>query len=104
MAPVLPRRRVIQMARTYQDKVAHAEAIAERLANRDRTKDQWRSSEPLHRIADAFREQVAAERQVNLAIIAAREAGFSWTAIGMALGVSKQTAMQRFAKLVEAGV
>jgi hypothetical protein len=42
--------------------------------------------------------------QVNLAVISAREAGFSWTAIGMALGVSKQTAMQRFSKLVEAGV
>jgi hypothetical protein len=92
------------MARTYQDKAAHAEAIAERLANRDRTQDQWRSSEPLHRIAEAFRDQVAAERQVNLAVVSAREAGFSWTAIGMALGVSKQTAMQRFAKLVEAGV
>jgi hypothetical protein len=92
------------MARTHLDKRAHAEEIADRLANRDPDETAWRSSEPLIQLADAFREQVEAEVKVHRAIISAREAGHSWRAIGMALGISKQTAQQRFAKLVEAGI
>jgi hypothetical protein len=92
------------MARTYLDKLAHAEEISDRLANREPGTVNWQSAEPTLRVAEAFRELVEAETKVNRAIMSAREAGASWTAIGHALGVSKQTAMQRFAKLVEAGV
>jgi hypothetical protein len=42
---------------------------------------------------------VAAEAKVAEAVKAAREAGLSWTAISMMLGVSKQTAEQRFGKV-----
>jgi hypothetical protein len=86
------------MARTNVEKQAAAEAIAERLANRNQEETLWRSSEPLRRIADAFRAQVSAEGKVVEAVKAAREAGFSWSAIGMMLGVSKQTAQHRFGK------
>lgn len=78
--------------------MAAADAIAERLASRDQDEMVWRSSEPLRRIADAFREQVAAEAKVAEAVKAARQAGFSWNAIGLMLGVPKQTAQQRFGK------
>jgi hypothetical protein len=86
------------MARTNLEKQAAADAIAERLANRNQEETQWQSSEPLRRIAEAFRAQVEAERKVAEAVGAARESGFSWSAIGMMLGVSKQTAQHRFGK------
>jgi dihydroxyacetone kinase len=41
----------------------------------------------------------AAESALRAAVRAAREAGDSWTVIGAALGVSKQAAQQRFAKV-----
>lgn len=41
----------------------------------------------------------AAESELRAAVRAAREAGDSWTVIGAALGVSKQAAQQRFAKV-----
>jgi hypothetical protein len=87
------------MAKTHLEKLAAADAIAERLANRNQEETVWRSSEPLRRIADAFRAQVAAEVKVAEAVKAARKAGFSWSAIGMMLGVSKQTAQHRFGKV-----
>jgi hypothetical protein len=49
-------------------------------------------------VAEASHRQVEAEAKVTEAIKAAREAGFSWSAIGMMFGVSKQTAQQRFGK------
>jgi hypothetical protein len=87
------------MAKTHLEKLAAADAIAKRLANRNQEETVWRSSEPLRRIADAFRAQVAAEVKVAEAVKAARKAGFSWSAIGMMLGVSKQTAQHRFGKV-----
>ncbi len=50
-------------------------------------------------MAEAFRAQVTAEANVTQAVKAARKAGFSWSAIGMMLGVSKQTAQHRFGKV-----
>jgi hypothetical protein len=89
------------MAKTHVEKLAAADAIAERLANRNQEETVWRDSEPLRRIADAFREQVTAEGKVADAVRAARGDGFSWSAIGMMLGVSKQTAQHRFSKAVK---
>jgi hypothetical protein len=42
---------------------------------------------------------VAAEARVAEAVKAAREAGCSWLSISMVLGVSKQTAQQRFRRV-----
>ena len=92
------------MARTHLDRLAAADAIAERLANRDQDATLWQSAEPLRRVAEAFREQVAAEAKVTQSVKAAREAGCSWLSIGMMLGVSKQTAQHRFAKIDIDGV
>ena len=87
------------MARTNLEKLAAAEAIAERLATRTQEETVWRSSDSLRRIADAFRAQVAAELKVAESVKAARDEGFSWSAIGTMLGVSKQTAQHRFGKV-----
>jgi hypothetical protein len=84
------------MARTTIDKLAAADAIAERLANRNQDESVWRDATPLRRIAEAFHEQVVAEKKVAEAVKAARSEGFAWSTIGTMLGVSKQTAQQRY--------
>lgn len=48
------------------------------------------------RIIAARKDLDAAEQELRDAVAAAREAGDPWTAIGAALGVSKQAAAQRF--------
>ena len=71
--------------------------VAQRLARRDRSGTPWREGAPLRRIEKARRATDAAERALVEAVRAARDEGYSWTAIGLALGgISKQAAQQRF--------
>jgi hypothetical protein len=42
--------------------------------------------------------RVALEREIRTAIYVGRKAGLSWSAIGEALGVSKQAAQQRYGR------
>lgn len=84
------------MARTITDKQRAAEEIAERLASRDPADTEWRDGAPLRRIADAFSRSVSAEAELADLVRAARADGYSWTAIGAVLGISKQTARQRY--------
>ena len=71
--------------------------VAELLANRDRTRDVWREGAALRRIEKALRATETAEQALERAVRAARDLGYSWTAIGLALGgISKQAAQQRF--------
>lgn len=43
----------------------------------------------------------AAEKQLNMAVVRARGGGVSWERIGEAIGISRQSATERFAKLVD---
>jgi hypothetical protein len=71
--------------------------VADRLARRDRSRTNWRDGAPLRRIEKARHATEAAERVLAESVQAARDDGYSWTAIGLALGgVSKQAAQQRF--------
>ena len=48
----------------------------------------------------AQREAASARYRVKAAVLAARQAGASWTEIGAALGVSSQAAWKRYAGAV----
>jgi hypothetical protein len=50
----------------------------------------------LRRIGPAKRDASAAEDELRDAVRAARLAGYSWSAIGRTLGVSKQAVRERF--------
>lgn len=50
----------------------------------------------LRRIGLAKRDIAAAEGELRDAVRAARVAGYSWSAIGRTLGVTKQSAQERF--------
>ena len=51
---------------------------------------------PLDRIASALRAQQEADERLRRAVAAARAAGHSWEAIAQVLGVTRQTAHERF--------
>jgi hypothetical protein len=73
--------------------------VAERLAHRDQTRTDWRSGASLRKIEKARLATDTAERALVDAVHAARDEGYPWTAIGLALGgVSKQAAQQRFSE------
>lgn len=81
------------MARTITQKERAAAEIAKRLESSEAN---WRDAAPLRRIAEAFHAQVEAERELAAAVADARAQGHPWAQIAMMLGVSKQTAQQRF--------
>jgi transposase len=89
------------MARTTSEKNQVANEIAERLAKRDPERTDWRDAEPLRRIAEKFKQSVAAEADVAEAVAAARDEGYSWASIAAMLGVSKQTAQHRYGHQVD---
>jgi hypothetical protein len=60
-----------------------------------RTLGDW-ESDPIGALRECRRAATALEKAMWQTVGAARDAGQSWTAIGDALGVTKQTAWQRF--------
>ena len=60
-----------------------------------RTLGDW-ESDPIGALGECRRAATALEKAMTQTVAAAREAGLSWTAIGDALGVTKQTAWERF--------
>jgi hypothetical protein len=59
-----------------------------------------RDASHLRDIIAAVEQTRVAEAELRRAVHAAREAGDSWTVIGMALGVTRQAAQKRFAVVV----
>ncbi|WP_099024342.1 hypothetical protein [Mycolicibacterium palauense] len=57
-----------------------------------------RSATHIRRIIAANEALDAAQAELNAAVAAARKAGDTWDAIGVALGVSRQAAYQRFGR------
>ncbi len=57
-----------------------------------------RHARHLRRISAAAAALADADQELNAAVAAARAAGDTWAMIGIALGVSRQAAYQRFGK------
>lgn len=57
---------------------------------------------PYRRLLEARRGRVSAEAETAAAVLAARDAGLSWAAIGRGLGVSAQAAQKRYSRLAHA--
>lgn len=64
----------------------------------DPTTIEWRDAQHFRRIVRAREHLEAAERELRDAVAAARKAGDSWTVIGAALGVTRQSAWERFGR------
>ena len=74
------------------------EALADWVESDDFQLDpgEFRDGAVLRRIAAADEAVERARRELDDEVAAAREAGFSWMLIGLALGISRQAAQQRF--------
>lgn len=57
-----------------------------------------RDGSRLREVAEASRAVRDADERLRAAVKAAREAGDSWTAIGLVLGTSKQNAHRKFSQ------
>ena len=62
-----------------------------------------RDASHMRRIIAANEALEAAQTELRDAVNAAREAGDSWAVIGVALGISRQAAQQRFATIRAGG-
>jgi hypothetical protein len=62
---------------------------------RVRADGDW-ENEPLDGLREACRVSTALDKLTRDSVQRAREAGHSWTEIGAALGVAKQTAWERY--------
>jgi len=60
-----------------------------------RTLGDW-DAHPIEALRECCRAETALEKAIWQTVHTAREASHSWTEIGAALGVTKQTAWQRF--------
>ena len=61
-----------------------------------------RDASHIRRIIAANEALGAAQADLNAAVLAARRAGDTWDAIGVALGITRQGAYQRFGKSADA--
>jgi hypothetical protein len=52
-------------------------------------------------IRDANEKVLAAQALLEVRVIAARQAGMSWIVVGKGIGISRQSAQERFEKLPE---
>lgn len=80
---------------------AHSDAdLAERseswLDSLDPATAEWRAATQFRRIVRAREAYDEAEQHLRESVAAARAAGDSWTIIGVALGISRQAAWERF--------
>lgn len=73
-----------------------AERAAERFEALDVDHLEWRDAAPLRAIAEANEGIQAAKDRLAAAVEAARVERFSWQAIGVMLGISRQAAQERF--------
>jgi hypothetical protein len=76
------------------DETEHAERLLEAL---DPATAEVENTEDLRAVATAADTLAADEAQLTEAVEIARAHGRSWTRIGIALGVSRQAARQRYA-------
>src|SRR3954452_13341451 len=84
------------MPRSYDEIVRLSEAMADQLEN-DTTEPAISPEESALRGA-VLRRSIA-EGEVGQAVVAARTAGMSWAAVGLAVGTSGEAARQRYGKL-----
>lgn len=84
------------MPRSYDEIVRLSEAMADQLEN-DTTEPAISVEESALRGA-VLRRSIA-EGEVGQAVVAARTAGMSWAAVGLAVGTSGEAARQRYGKL-----
>lgn len=84
------------MPRTVDEILEHAVELAERFESYEPHREDLRDPEAVLDLRDAVAQRARAEAAVRDAVAAARETGYSWSAIGLILGTSGEAARQRY--------
>ena len=87
------------MPRSIQEILDHADELARRFENYNPSNDERPVAEFV--LQRAVVERDRSERQIGLAVEAARAEGLPWSRIGALLGTSAQAAQQRYGSLAE---
>jgi hypothetical protein len=89
------------MPRTVDEILQHADQLAARFENYEPYPADELDPGAVALLRAAIQERSDAERHVLDAVKAAREAGMSWSAIGLFVGTSGEAAKQRYRNAVE---
>ena len=84
------------MTRSLEELEQAAEAARNALDNLDTSTDPTQDASDLRRISEILAARVVQERELAEAVADARANGRSWAKIGLALGISRQAAQERF--------
>lgn len=84
------------MPRSYEDILAHAEELADRLEAAEPNPIVGSEHLALMEVRDAALARADAERRVANAVAASRGEGTSWAVIGAILGTSGEAVRQRY--------
>jgi hypothetical protein len=93
---------VIDMPRTVQDILNHAEKLARRFESYEPAAADERDAQVFAALRDAALSRSNAEQSISAAVGDAREHGYSWASIGSVLGTSGEAARQRYGTKQEA--
>jgi hypothetical protein len=88
------------MPRTVDEILQHADQLATRFEDYEPDPADELDPGAVALLRAAIKERSDAERHVRAAIKAAREAGMSWSAIGLFVGTSGEAARQRYGSRV----
>ncbi|MCB0918863.1 MAG: hypothetical protein KDC39_09895 [Actinobacteria bacterium] len=84
------------MTRSLDELEKSAEAARAALDALDTSPDPTQDASDLRRISEILAVRVVQERELAEAVTEARANGRSWVKIGLALGISRQAAQERF--------
>jgi hypothetical protein len=87
----------MNMPRTVQDILDHADELTSRFESYEPTPQDARDPEAFVTLRDAVLSRSDAERSIKAAVDNARAHGYSWALIGSLLGTSGEAARQRYA-------
>lgn len=90
------------MARTIAELEQAAKEARAALDDLDLSTDPSEDASDLRRISQTLEARVAQEHELERAVLTARANGRSWAMIGLAMGVSRQAARDRFGNLTVA--
>lgn len=86
------------MPKSIQERLDHAESLAEVFENYDPRAEDERDPEPYRALLEAVQSRADGERAIVQAVAAMRRANYPWWSIGGVLGTSGQAAQQRYGK------
>jgi len=92
---------VIEMPRTAQEILDHADELAARFERAEPS--DVRDATALQAVREAFLARAVAERELGDAVVRARHDGHTWASIGAMVGTSGEAARQRYGQAVNAG-